>query len=67
MGVALGPLTVQADSAKHLRDDAIILSKKPFTAKDEYVVTFYINSVLVQDLVLGDLGYETLQSINTYT
>ena len=35
MGGALGPLTVVADSAKHLRDDAIILSKKPFTAKDE--------------------------------
>ena len=35
MGGALGPLTVVADSAKHLRDDAIILSKKPFTAKDD--------------------------------
>ncbi|CAC5388107.1 SWP1 [Mytilus coruscus] len=42
MGAPLGPLTVVADSAKHLRDDAIVLSKKPFSAKDEslYEINF---------------------------
>ena len=34
LGASLGKLTVTADTAKHLGDDAIILSKKPFaTAK----------------------------------
>ncbi|XP_060077704.1 dolichyl-diphosphooligosaccharide--protein glycosyltransferase subunit 2-like isoform X2 [Ylistrum balloti] len=32
MGGSLGDLTVTADSARHLGDEAIVLSKKPFTA-----------------------------------
>ena len=31
LGASLGKLTVTADTAKHLGDDAIILSKKQFT------------------------------------
>ncbi|XP_033726633.1 dolichyl-diphosphooligosaccharide--protein glycosyltransferase subunit 2-like [Pecten maximus] len=32
MGNSLGDLTVTADSARHIGDEAIVLSKKPFTA-----------------------------------
>ena len=32
LSAGLGKLTVTADSARHLGDDAVILSKKPFTA-----------------------------------
>ncbi|KAJ8321956.1 hypothetical protein KUTeg_000427 [Tegillarca granosa] len=32
LGGSLGDLTVTADSARHLGDEAIVLSKKPFTA-----------------------------------
>ena len=34
MGGSLGTLTVTADSARHLGDEAIVLSKKPFKASD---------------------------------
>lgn len=34
LGGSIGSLTVTADSAKHISSEAIVLSKKPFTAKD---------------------------------
>ena len=30
LGQSLGELTVTADTARHLGDDAVVLSKKPF-------------------------------------
>lgn len=40
MGGDLGQLTVTADSARHLGDEAIVLSKKQFTAAsgDKWVI-----------------------------
>nr|XP_022292604.1 dolichyl-diphosphooligosaccharide--protein glycosyltransferase subunit 2-like isoform X1 [Crassostrea virginica] len=34
LGGSIGSVTVTADSAKHISSEAIVLSKKPFTAKD---------------------------------
>lgn len=41
LGKSLGRLTVTADTARHVGDDAVVLSKKPFTVakSDEYVNT----------------------------
>ena len=45
MGGSLGDLTVTADSARHLGDDAVVLSKKQFTAAgaDKYVITLILH------------------------
>ena len=32
LGKSLGKLSVSADTARHLGDDAVVLSKKPFTS-----------------------------------
>jgi len=42
MGKSLGQLTVTADTARHIGDDAVVLSKKPFTvsSSDQSVYEF---------------------------
>ena len=41
LGQSLGKLTVTADTARHVGDDAVVLSKKPLTASaaDQYDIS----------------------------
>ncbi|GBL74610.1 hypothetical protein AVEN_245939-1, partial [Araneus ventricosus] len=51
LGASLGPLTVTADNAKRLDDDAVVMSKKAFQpVKGSEYVSFYYYFVCVHFL-----------------
>ena len=45
LGNNLGKLTVTADTARHLGDDAVVLSKKPFTASASDALVNFAQSI----------------------